>query len=398
MHKTSRKPLGKKLNRSAPSVPFAFPDIGEQEIRAVVECLRSGWLTTGSRCAAFERDFAAFIGGNVEAIAVSSCTAALEIALAAVGIGSGDEVITTDYTFSATAMSAVHLGARPVLVDIDPETFNIDCGKLEDAITSSTKAIIPVHFAGLACDMGAIRTIAERRGLSIVEDAAHAFPATTNGVMIGRGTSDATAFSFYATKTISTGEGGMITFSDPAKAKKARTLRLHGIDREVFSRYQVPNAAWRYEIVAPGFKSNLTDIAAAIGVEQLKRAWAFQNRRAELWAHYDQELRRLPLRLPPKASQSETHACHLYVIRLLDDAPIDRDSFIARMAEAGVNCSVHFIPLHLHSYWRETLNLSSQQFPEAQRAFERVVSLPLFSSMTDAMQERVIETTTMLLS
>jgi dTDP-4-amino-4,6-dideoxygalactose transaminase len=380
------------------TVPFALPDIGDEEINAVVECLRSGWLTTGARSLAFERDFAAFLGGGVEAVAVSSCTAALEIALAALGIGPGDEVITTDYTFSATAMSAVHIGAKPVLVDIDPDTFNIDCRKIEQAITSRTKAIIPVHFAGLACDMNAIRAIARRHGLKVVEDAAHSFPATAAGAMIGRATSDATAFSFYATKTITTGEGGMITFADPALAKRARTLRLHGIDRDVFARYHGANASWRYEIVAAGFKANLTDIAAAMGIVQLKRAWSFQKRRAELCKRYDEALARLPVRLPPKAPEGEIHAYHLYAIRLLDDAPIGRDDFIARMAKAGVNCSVHFIPLHLHAYWRETLNVSAAQFPHSHHAFERVVTLPLFSSMTEAMQEHVVRSAEKLLS
>jgi dTDP-4-amino-4,6-dideoxygalactose transaminase len=388
----------KDPSSTAQTVPFALPDISDAEINAVVECLRSGWLTSGPRCAAFEREFAAFLGGGVETVAVSSCTAGLEIALAALGIGPEDEVITTDYTFSATAMSAIHLGARPVLVDIDPDTFNINPCNIEEVITNRTKAIVPVHFAGLACDMTAIRDIAYRHGLKIIEDAAHSFPATSEGIIIGKADSDATAFSFYATKTITTGEGGMITFHDPVVAKKARTLRLHGIDRDVFARYHHAEASWRYEIVAPGFKSNLTDIAAALGIEQLNRAWSFQKRRAELWKRYDAAFASLPVRLPPKAPEGEIHACHLYAIRLLDDAPVSRDKFIALMSEAGVNCSVHFIPLHLHAYWRETLKLSDDQFPQSQIAFQRAVSLPLFSSMTDEMQEYVIRTAKQFLS
>ena len=303
-------------------VPFYLPDIGEGEINAVVECLRSGWLTTGNRCAKFESDFAEFIGGNVEAIAVSSCTAALEIALAAYGIGPGDEIITTDFTFTATAMSAVRLGARPVLVDINPETLNIDYQKIEDAVTSKTKAILPVHFGGLACDMDTINDIAKRRGLKVIEDAAHALTATWKGRPIGQSTSDATAFSFYATKTITTGEGGMITVVDPDLAKRMRILRLHGIDRDVFSPYLPSGTPWRYEVVAPGFKSNLTDLAAAIGIAQLKRARGFHERRAQLWANYNEQLSSLPVLLPTEAPGDGVHARHLYTIRLRENAPV----------------------------------------------------------------------------
>ncbi|MGB6538447.1 MAG: DegT/DnrJ/EryC1/StrS family aminotransferase [Xanthobacteraceae bacterium] len=393
-----KSPAANAPASAAPAVPFALPAIGEEEIAAAVECMRSGWLTSGPRCRTFEREFAAFLGGGVEAISLASGTAALEIALAALGVGPGDEVITTDYTFSATAMCVVHVGAKPVLVDIDPDTFNIDCGRIEAAITRRTKALIPVHYGGLACDMAAITDIARRHGLRVIEDAAHAFPATAAGVMIGKATSDATAFSFYATKTITTGEGGMLTFADPAAAKRARTLRLHGIDRDVFSRYQGSKALWRYEIVAPGLKANLTDLAAAIGIVQLRRAWELQKRRSELWRRYDTAFARLPLRLPPRAPAGETHACHLYAIRLLPNAPLARDDFIDRMAAAGINCSVHFIPLHLHAYWRESLGVAEDRFPQAQRAFESVVSLPLFPSMTQAMQDHVVAVTTKLLS
>jgi dTDP-4-amino-4,6-dideoxygalactose transaminase len=379
-------------------VPFALPDIGEDEIAAVVECLRSGWLTTGNRAFTFERDFAAFLGGDVEAVAVSSCTVGLEIALAALGIKAGDEVITSDFTFSASAMCAVHVGATPVLADIDPGTLNIDCQKIEDAITPRTKAIIPVHYAGLACDMSSINEIARRHALKVIEDAAHSLPTTWDGRMIGRGTSDATVFSFYATKTITTGEGGMITFVDPELAKKAKTLRLHGIDRDVFSRYQIPNATWRYEIVAPGVKGNLMDLAAAIGVVQLKRAWDFHRQRARLSAAYDKALAGLPVILPPQAPSGQIHSHHLYPIRLRKDARLDRDTFIARMAALGVSCSVHFIPLHLHTYWRQTLGISEKMYPESQKAFEGLVTLPLYTRMTDKMQDQVINAVKSLLS
>ena len=379
-------------------IPFCIPDIGEEEIQAVTECLRSGWLTTGNRCATFEKDFSRFVGGEVESIAVSSGTAGLEIALAALGIGAGDEVVTTDFTFSATAMSVVQVGATPVLADIDPLTLNIDCGKIEGLVTSRTKAIVPVHYAGLSCDMDMINAVARRHGLKVIEDAAHALPTTWNGRMIGNATSDASVFSFYATKTITTGEGGMITFRDADVARRARILRLHGIDRDVFMRYQGGGNSWGYEIVAPGFKSNLTDMAAAIGIVQLKRAWDFHKRRSELSSAYDKALAGLPILLPPKAPQSDLHSFHLYAIRLRAEAPIGRDAFIERMADLGINCSVHFIPLHLHSYWRKKLNVSEAMFPQSQKAFEQLVTLPMFPSMTDKMQSYVINAVKRILS
>ena len=387
---------------SPPFIPFSVPDIGEREIQAVTECLRSGWLTTGSRSADFERNFVKFLGDGVEAVAVSSATAGLEIALAAHGIESGDEVITTDYTFTATAMCAIHRGAKPVLVDIDPTTFNIDPAKIEDAISPRTKAIIPVHFAGLACDLTAINEIARRHGLKVMEDAAHALPTRCNNKMIGQGTSDATVFSFYATKNITTGEGGMITFRDPAAARAARTLRLHGIDRDTFHRDAAARNGgrqpWRYDVVAAGYKANMSDIVASIGLVQLQRVWDMDRRRQELWTSYDEGLAGLPVVLPPKAAGNDLHAMHLYCIRLRDDAPLNRDSFVAEMSKLGVSCGVHFIPLHLQAYWRETLDLSERMFPEAQKAFEREVSLPLFTRLTDEKQEFVIEAIRRLLS
>jgi len=387
---------------SSEDIPFALPDIGDDEIQAVVECLRSGWLTTGQHAAEFERSFVRFVGGGVEAVAVSSATAGLEVALAALGITAGDEVITTDYTFTATAMSAVHLGVTPVLVDIDPATFNIDPTRIEDAVSPRTRAIIPVHFAGLACDMAAINDIARRHGLKVIEDAAHALPTRCSNKMIGQGTSDATVFSFYATKTITTGEGGMIAFPDPAAAKLARILRMHGIDRDIFSRDSGAGDGdqqpWRYEIVAPGFKSNMSDIVASIGLVQLQRAWDMQRRRAQLWAAYDQGLAGLPILLPPRAPAGDLHAMHLYSIRLRDEAPLSRDAFVAEMSKLGVSCHVHFIPLHCHAYWRSKLGVSETMFPAAQKAFERQVSLPLFTRLTDEKQQFIINAIRGLLS
>jgi dTDP-4-amino-4,6-dideoxygalactose transaminase len=371
-------------------LPFALPDTGEEEIAEVVDSIRSGWLTTGPKTKRFEQDFAAFIGKNVESVAVNSATAGLHLALEAVGIGPGDEVITTTHTFTATAEVIRYLGADPVFVDVDSGTFNIQVALIEQAITQKTKAIIPVHFAGLSCDMQVILAIARKHGLKVIEDAAHALPTICGGHMVGTLVSDAAVFSFYATKTITTGEGGMVVTADPGIAARCRTMRLHGISRDTFDRYTSTKPSWYYEVVAPGFKYNMTDIAAALGIHQLKKTWQFQNRREEMVAIYDEALRDLPVLLPPHAPAGDTHAWHLYVLRLAPDAPVKRDRFIELMAEKGIGTSVHFIPLHQHPYWRDLYNLTPEQFPNSQHLFEHSVSLPLYTKMTEADQERVI--------
>jgi len=371
-------------------LPFALPDIGEDEINEVLDSLRSGWLTTGFKTKRFEEDFATFAGEGIEVIAVNSATAGLHLALEAVGIGPGDEVITTPYTFTATAEVVRYLGADPVFVDIDPGTLNIDPAQIEAAITPRTKAIIPVHFAGLACDMVAILALARKYNLKVVEDAAHALPTTCNGRLIGSLGTDATVYSFYATKTITTGEGGMIVTREPDVAKRCRIMRLHGISRDAFDRYTSTKPSWHYEVVAPGCKYNMTDIAASLGIHQLKKAWTFQKKREAMATRYDEAFRDLPVILPPKAPAGDTHAWHLYVIRLTDNASVTRDHFIELMAEKGVGCSVHFIPLHLHPYWRDRYNLKPEDFPNALKAYERAVSLPLFTKMTEADQEKVV--------
>ena len=363
-------------------LPFALPEIGEEEIAEVVDALRSGWVTTGPKTRRFENDFKTFLGDDsLHAVAVNSATAGLHLALEALGIGPGDEVITTTHTFTATAEVVRYLGADVVLVDIDPATLNIDPAAVEAAITPRTRAIMPVHFAGLAANMPAILDIARRHGLKVVEDAAHALPTTSGGALVGTLGSDATVFSFYANKTITTGEGGMLVTRDAALAQRAKTMRLHGMNRDAFDRFTAKVPSWYYEVVAPGFKYNLTDIAAALGIHQLRRAQAFQQKRVELAAAYDQALTGLPLLLPPRAPAGEQHAWHLYVVRLADDAGIERDRFIERLFDAGIGCSVHYIPLHLHPYWRERYALRPEQFPHSQRAYERMVSLPLYTRM-----------------
>jgi dTDP-4-amino-4,6-dideoxygalactose transaminase len=366
-----------------PFLPFALPEIGEAEIAEVVDTLRSGWVTTGPKARRFEADFSAFLGdAGLHSIAVNSATAGLHLALEALGIGPGDEVITTTHTFTATAEVVRYLGADVKLVDIDPATLNISPAAVEAAITPATRAIVPVHYAGLAADMPALLAIAQRHGLKVVEDAAHALPSTTGGALVGTLASDATVFSFYANKTITTGEGGMLVTRDAALAQRARTMRLHGMNRDAFDRFTATVPSWYYEVVAPGFKYNLTDIAAALGIHQLKRAAEFQLQREKLAALYDAALGGLPLTLPPRPPAGERHAWHLYVVRLNDDAGMARDRFIERLFDAGIGCSVHYIPLHLHPYWRDRYGLAPAQFPHSQHAYERMVSLPLYTRMT----------------
>jgi len=389
-------------------IPFALPDIGEEEIQAVADAMRSGWLTTGPNAREFEKEFAAFLGDGLEAVAVNSATAGLHLALEAIGIGPGDEVITTSHTFTASAEVARYLGAEPVLVDIDPATLCISPAAIERAITPRTRAIVPVHYGGLACDMDAILAIARKHGLRVVEDAAHALPASWRGAPIGTLRSDFTVYSFYATKTLATGEGGMMVTRDAALARRARVMRLHGIDRDAFDRFTSKKPAWYYEIVAPGFKYNLTDTAAAMGRVQLRRVRAMRDRRAQIAAAYDQAFAGLPAILPPCPGRTpgaqgtphdaaDLHAWHLYVLRLDKAAPLGRDDFIARMAQAGIGCSVHYVPLHLQPYWRDRYNLTPAMFPHSQAAFEAMVSLPIYSKMSDADVARVADTVAGLL-
>ena len=380
------------------AVPLSRPDIGEEGIAAVVDCLRSGWLTSGPKVKAFEADFARFMGLGVHAVATNSNTTGLELALQALGIGPGDEVITTTNTFIATALSIVHAGATPVLVDIDPVTLAIDPVQVQAAVTPRTKAILPVHIAGLACDMGAISAIARGHGLKVIEDAAHSLPTTFRNRLIGDHTSDATVFSFYASKTITTGEGGMVTTADPDVARQMRLLRLHGIDKDIFDRGGDRQRPWLYDVVAPGHKANMPDIAAAIGIEQLKKVWEFHERRVAIARRYHEAFADLPLLLPADAPAGDRHAWHLYIVRLHREAPLERDEFIARMAQSSIQCSVHFIPLHRHTYWQQRFGDDAGRFPRANDAFAHSVSLPLFSAMSDGEVDYVIAAVRRLLT
>jgi dTDP-4-amino-4,6-dideoxygalactose transaminase len=372
-------------------LPFARPDIGEEEIAEVIDALRSGWITTGPKTKRFEADFARFLGGGVETVAVNSATAALHLALEALGVGPGDEVVTTTHTFTATAEVARYLGAEPVLVDIEADTLCMDPAAAERAITPRTKVLLPVHFGGRAAPMDRILSIAARHGLAVVEDAAHALPTTHGGKLIGTLASDVTVFSFYANKAITTGEGGMLVTRRPEVARRARVMRLHGMNREAFDRFTAKVPSWYYEIVAPGFKYNMTDVAAAIGIHQLPRAYGFQAARASIAARYDAAFGALPLRLPPRAAPPDVHAWHLYVLQLTDASPVSRNAFIEQLFALNIGCSVHYIPLHAHPYWRDRYHLTAGMFPVSEHVWQRSVSLPIYTRMSAGDIERVID-------
>lgn len=373
-------------------VPFFRPSIGAEEIAEVVDCLESGWLTTGPRARAFEERFAEALGGGVHAVAVNSATAAMHLGLEALGIGTGDEVVVPTLTFTATAEVVRYLGAEPVLADVDPATFCLSPETVAPALGPATKAVMPVHFAGRPCDMTALKAQAAAHGAVLLDDAAHAFPAAHAGQPIGRTGSAAAAFSFYANKTITTGEGGMLVTADDDIAARARTMRLHGIDRDVFNRFTDRRASWTYDVIAPGFKYNMTDVSAALGLVQLSRAEEFGRTRARLAARYDAALRDLPLILPPRAAAGDVHSWHLYIIRLTDAAPIGRDALIQALQEAGIGVSVHYRPLHLMTVWSGEATRRGNVFPGADDIYAREISLPLFMAMTGAEQDYVIDT------
>ena len=369
-------------------LPFSRPQVGEEEIQAVAECLRSGWLTSGLKVKEFEADFARYVGCK-HAVAVNSCTAALHLALEALGIVPGDEVITSPMTFAATAAVIEHLGARPVFADCEPSTLNLDPGQVERRITARTRAILPVHFAGQPCRMDGLMPLARSHGLFVVEDAAHALPAEIRGRRIGT-IGDITCFSFYPTKTITTGEGGMAVTDREDYAERMRLMHLHGIHRDPWKRYS-EEGAWIYEVLEAGYKYNLTDIGAAIGIEQLKRCDGFHARRREIAARYTEALSGLPALRVPSVSDPQGHAWHLYVIQLATELlTIDRDEFIEKLKEMRVGASVHFIPLHLQPYYRSKYGYVPSDFPNVQAAWMRIVSLPIYPGMSDTDVDDVI--------
>lgn len=383
VHETRQQAPGRQ-------VPFCQPDVSEEEIVALVEAVRSGWLSVGPRTQEFEQAFAGWSGAP-HAVAVNSCTAALHLALNAVGIGAGDEVITSTLTFAATGATIVHAGARPVLADCSPDTLNIEPQDIVRKLTARTRAIIPVHFAGHPAPMDEIGEIARAHKLTVIEDAAHALPASYRGRRIGT-ISDLTAFSFYATKNLTTGEGGMLTIGDAELADRARMRRLHGMSRDAWRRYSA-QGSWRYDVTYPGFKYNMTDPAAAMGLVQLRRLPALQQRRLELVARYHELLADVPQIQRPVVRPEVDSAWHLYAIRVRPERlTVHRDEVIELLRERGVGTSVHFLPLHLHSYYRDTFGFRPQEFPVASSAAETLISLPLYTRMSDADVDHVAKT------
>ena len=368
-------------------LPYCLPLIGEEEISEVADSLRSGWITTGPKVRRFEQEFAAYVGSK-HAIAVNSCTAALHTSLAALDIGPGDEVIVPTLTFCATANVIVHLGATPVLVDVDGN-FQMSTETVRPALSPRTKAIVPVHYAGQSCSLREILALADSRGIPVVEDAAHAVGSEYEGARIGAH-GRAVCFSFYATKNMTTGEGGMITTNDDTLAERLRLLSLHGMSRDAWKRY-TETGSWYYEVLEPGYKYNMTDIQAALGIHQLRRLDGFIRRRQEIGAIYDTAFSDMPEILLPAHLPDRNHIFHLYPIRLRTDLlQVNRAQFIEALHARNIGTSVHFIPLHRHPFYHERYGYRQEQFPVAEEIYDGLLSLPLYPKMTDRDADDVV--------
>ncbi|HEU4588120.1 MAG TPA: DegT/DnrJ/EryC1/StrS family aminotransferase, partial [Gemmatimonadales bacterium] len=368
------------FRRRAEFLGFSPPTVGESEIEEVADAMRSGWLSTGPRVKEFEEAFAARVGAPA-AVALNSCTAGLHTALIALGIGPGDEVITTPMTFASSVNVIEHVGATPTLADVEPDTLNLAPPAVDAAVTPRTRAILAVHYAGHPAELDALRAIAEQRRLALIEDAAHALPARYKGRQIGSG-DNPVAFSFYATKNLTTGEGGMLTAA-PDVVARARVTSLHGMSRDAWRRY-AQGGTWFYEVLEPGFKYNMTDLQAAMGLVQLRRLDAFQQRRRTVVAAYNAGFGDEPaLRLPVERPEVE-HAWHLYVLRLEPAAlRIGRDQFIAELAARNIGTSVHFIPVHLHPFYRRKYGFQPDAYPVALANYECLITLPLHPGLSD---------------
>jgi len=381
--------------QNTPFIPFNVPSIGREEIDEVTRTLESGWITTGPRTAQFEREFGEYVGAP-HALAVNSATAGLHLSLAALGIGPGDEVITTPLTFCSTVNTILQVGATPILADIRDDG-NIDPAAVARKVTDRTRAILPVHMAGLPCDMDAIWQLAREKSLYVIEDAAHAVGTHYEGYPIGAGhpekryRSDAVCFSFYATKNLTTGEGGMVVTDDSELYARMKTLCLHGISKDAWNRYS-EHGSWYYEVVACGFKYNLSDIQSAIGIHQLRKLERFIDLRASIAERYDRAFACLPEVEIPFSGGNTRHAWHLYVLRLnLDRLDINRDEFIERLHDRQIGTSVHFIPIPLHPAFSPWASLPENQCPAALALYPRLVSLPLYPDLTNAQVDYVIE-------
>jgi len=370
-----------------PFLPFSLPEIGEAEIDEVVDTLRSGWLTNGPKVRAFEASFREATASS-HAVALSSCTAGLHLALLALGVGPGDEVITTPLTFAATVSMIIHAGATPVLADISPDDYNIDPKEIERCITPRTKAIIPVHYGGQPCRMDEILSLAKSHDLRVIEDAAHALGASYRGQPIGA-IGDCAIFSFYPIKPITTGQGGMLTTDNEELADRVRLLSLHGLSKDAWDRYSDKGSAF-YQVLAPGFNYVMTDIQGALGIHQMRRLPGFQSRRVEIVRQYNDRLSDLPEIVRPATRGEVEHCWHLYAIRVdAQQLNIGRDKFVEELRARGIGTSVHFIPIHYHPYFRDKLGLREGDYPVAERVFEGLISLPLYPRMTDADVARV---------
>lgn len=377
------------MNRNTNFIPFARPSLGREEEKAVIRVLRSGWLTTGEEARNFEAEFALYINTK-NALAVNSATSGLHLALEAFGVGPGDKVITSPYTFTSTAEVIRYLGADPVFADIDPETFNISPIEIERLLEEdpSIKGIIPVHIAGRPCDMDAIMKLKKKYDIFILEDAAHSLPVKYNDKFLGT-IGDAGVFSFYATKTITTGEGGMIVTNNSSAAKRMSVMRLHGIDREVWDRYTSDKPSWQYSIVDAGFKYNMPDILATIGREQLKKAYSFLEKRKKIAEFYFEIFSDLNyLQLP---EQYKNHGWHLFMPRIIPEKlTVTRDDFIKEIISKGIGISVHFIPLHIMPYYKKMYNFNAQDYPETLKAYNTVFSLPIYPDLTVNQLNRIV--------
>lgn len=369
------------------AVPFSPPCLGRDEVDEVLATLESGWLSTGPRVRRFEEAFANYLGAR-HAVAVSSCTAALHLSLLSAGIGPGDEVITTPLTFVATANAIVHTGATPVFADVDPTTGTIDPRAVFDALTPRTRAILPVHYGGRPADVEAIDTIARRHSLVVIDDAAHCIEGAVDGRRIGT-TADFTCFSFYATKNLTTGEGGMITTASAEAAERMRIASLHGMTRNGWSRYQHGRAV-QYDVLMAGFKYNMTDLQAAIGLHQLAGLDERWNRRRAISARYDEAFADLPLDTFVPVTPGTTHAHHLYTVLVDGRAGLTRDELADALAGAGIATSVHFPAVHRHRYYADRYRFVRGQFPHAERIADQVLSLPLSPALSDAHVDAVI--------